>query len=45
MRICVAAEERFTSTPDKDVWAPAGLAYAFWKRHLEVFDEVVGIGT
>jgi len=43
MRLCVATEQRFTCTPDRHVWAPAGPAYAFWRRYLEVFDEVVVI--
>ena len=43
MRVCVTTEQRFACTPDKQVWAPAGPAYAFWSRYLEVFDEVLVI--
>src|SRR5947208_8471923 len=39
MRVCVTTEQRFACTPDKQVWAPAGPAYPFWSRYLEVFDQ------
>jgi glycosyltransferase involved in cell wall biosynthesis len=40
MRVCVATEQRFASTPDHKVWAPAGPAYEFLSRYLEVFDSL-----
>jgi glycosyltransferase involved in cell wall biosynthesis len=43
MRVCVTTEQRFACTPDKQVWTPAGPAYEFWSRYLEVFDEVLVI--
>jgi glycosyltransferase involved in cell wall biosynthesis len=40
MRVCVALEERFAGTPDGTVWTVGPMAYAFWQRYLDVFDEV-----
>lgn len=41
MRVLVSLEHRFTQTPDGAVWTSTVNAYSFWKRYLDVFDEVV----
>lgn len=40
MRVCVSTEQRFERTPDGEVWVSAGPAYSFWRRYLDVFEEV-----
>ncbi len=40
MRVSVALEQRFMSTPDGKVWTRSSFGYDFWQRYLDVFDEV-----
>jgi glycosyltransferase involved in cell wall biosynthesis len=40
MNLVVSLEHRFKSTPDGEVWTQAGFGYSFWKRYLDVFDQV-----
>ncbi len=40
MKVLVTTEERFTRTPDGQVWSVGSGAYSFWKRYLDVFEEV-----
>src|SRR5579859_3820411 len=39
MRVCVSIEERFLRTADGQVWTRY-IPYSFWKRYLDVFDQV-----
>jgi glycosyltransferase involved in cell wall biosynthesis len=41
MNATVALEFRFDRTPDGAIWTQLTYAYPFWKRYLEVFDEVI----
>jgi glycosyltransferase involved in cell wall biosynthesis len=41
MRLVVALEHRFDSTPDGVVWTPDLFAQSFWTRYLEVFGHVL----
>ncbi len=40
MRVLVATESRFDRTPDGVHWNVAWAKYEFWRRYLDVFDEV-----
>ena len=40
MRLVLALEHRFDSTPDGVVWTPGTFAHSFWTRYLEVFGQV-----
>jgi glycosyltransferase involved in cell wall biosynthesis len=40
MRVLVAIDHRFDSTPDGAVWTQTMFAPSYWKRYLEVFDGV-----
>jgi glycosyltransferase involved in cell wall biosynthesis len=40
MRVCVALEERFDGTADGRVWTYGPMAYSFWQRYLDVFEQV-----
>jgi glycosyltransferase involved in cell wall biosynthesis len=40
MKVCVALEQRFVGLPDGSIWTQAHGAWAFWRRYLDVFDEV-----
>lgn len=40
MRVIVVMESRFERTPDGAVWSTDWVNYSFWKRYLDVFDEV-----
>ncbi|MBN3960626.1 glycosyltransferase family 4 protein [Nostoc sp. NMS8] len=40
MKLVIALEHRFSSTPDGKVWTQTTFPYAFWQRYLEVFDHV-----
>ncbi len=40
MKLVIALEHRFSSTPDGKVWTQTTFPYAFWQRYLEVFDQV-----
>jgi glycosyltransferase involved in cell wall biosynthesis len=44
MRLLVSLEARFVRCPDGSVWANANFGSHFWKRYLEVFDEVIVLG-
>lgn len=41
MRVLVALEHHFRRGPDSHIYAPGPANYAFWRRYLEVFEEVV----
>ena len=41
MKVIVALEHRFASTPDGAVWTESQFPSSFWKRYLEVFDQVI----
>lgn len=41
MRVMVALEDRFFKSPDGNVYSNTITDYNFWKRYLQVFDEVV----
>lgn len=41
MKIMVAADDHFTQGPDGVYATYAGVHYAFWRRYLDVFDEVL----
>ena len=41
MRVMVALEDRFFRTQDGSVYSNTTCGYEFWKRYLQVFDEVV----
>jgi len=43
MKVVVALEARFDRTPDGAIWILVGFAYPFWKRYLDVFDEVCAV--
>lgn len=43
MKVVVALEPRFDRTPDGAIWTLVGFAYPFWKRYLDVFDEVCAV--
>ena len=38
--ILVNVEQRFVRTPDGTVWTDGAFPYSFWRRYLEVFDDV-----
>ena len=40
MKVIVALEHRFTSTPDGAIWTESQFPHSFWLRYLEVFDQV-----
>jgi len=40
MKVVIALEARFDRTPDGAIWTLVGFAYSFWKRYLDVFDQV-----
>lgn len=40
MNVLVSLEERFQRTPDRKIWSTVAASYSFWKRYLDVFDEV-----
>jgi glycosyltransferase involved in cell wall biosynthesis len=40
MQVLIALEARFDRTPDGHVWSPGWAHYDFFKRYLDVFDEV-----
>ena len=40
MRVCVALEHRFHRLPDGSVWTQSQYGMSFWRRYLDVFDEV-----
>jgi glycosyltransferase involved in cell wall biosynthesis len=40
MRVLVAIDHRFDSTPDGAVWTQTMFTPSYWRRYLEVFDEV-----
>ena len=40
MKVCVVIECRFLRSPDGRIWQQAQFSYNFWRRYLEVFDEV-----
>ena len=45
MNILVNTSTRFSRTPDGRFWAPAeSQAYEYWRRFLDVFDEVTVLG-
>jgi glycosyltransferase involved in cell wall biosynthesis len=44
MRVVVNSEERFSRTPDGKVWSAGAGAYSFWRRYLDVFDQVRVLG-
>jgi len=43
MRLAVAVEYRFDRTPDGAVWSETMYTYAFWRRYLEVYEQVLVI--
>lgn len=40
MRVTVTLEYRFSRLPDGSFWTATTFPYRFWRRYLEVFDEV-----
>jgi glycosyltransferase involved in cell wall biosynthesis len=40
MRVCVALENRFRRLPDGSVWTQVQFDASFWRRYLEVFDDL-----
>lgn len=40
MRLTVVLEARYGRTPNGAIWSHSGMAYSFWRRYLEVFEEV-----
>lgn len=40
MKVFVTIEVRFDRTPDGAVWSSSWADYAFWRRYLDVFEEV-----
>lgn len=40
MRILIDVDGRYDRTPDGAVWVKSGCLYDYWRRYLEVFDEV-----
>ena len=40
MKVIVALEHRFVSTPDGTIWTESQFPHSFWMRYLEVFDQV-----
>ena len=40
MNLIIALEHRFVTTPDGAVWTKSQFPHSFWKRYLEVFDQV-----
>ena len=44
MNVLVSLEERFQRTPDGKIWSTGAAAYSFWRRYLDVFDEVRVVG-
>ena len=41
MRVVVGVDSRFLAMPDGGIVTPTVLAYSFWKRYLEIFEEVI----
>ena len=41
MQILVSTEQRYFQIPDGTYWSPGGHSYGFWRRYVEVFDEVL----
>lgn len=41
MRVLVSSEHRFRRTSDGAVWTQTAYRYEFWRRYLEVFDDVL----
>ncbi len=41
MRVAVTLESHFFRTPDKKIWNGGTFDYNFWKRYLDVFDDVL----
>lgn len=41
MRVVVALENRFVKTKNGDIYSTTVCDYSFWRRYLQVFDEVV----
>ena len=39
MRVSVVSEQVFSQTPDGQIWS-VGVAESFWKRYLDVFDQL-----
>ncbi len=40
MQLTISLDHRFLRTPDGSVWTVTTNPYAFWRRYLDVFDEV-----
>jgi glycosyltransferase involved in cell wall biosynthesis len=40
MNLVVTLEQRFDCTPDGAVWTQTNFAYPFWRRYLDVFEQV-----
>ncbi len=40
MNVVIALEHRYEGTPDGQVWTSGVMAYSFWRRYLDDFDEV-----
>lgn len=40
MRLCITSELRLERTPDGAVWTTSAQPYPFWRRYLDIFDEV-----
>jgi len=40
MTVFVSLEERFARTADGQVWSGSTFSHSFWKRYLDVFDQV-----
>lgn len=40
VRLLVSTEQRYEIAPDGSYWSQGGLTYDFWRRYLDVFDEV-----
>lgn len=40
MRLIVTTEHRFLRLPDGSTWTDGSFPHSFWRRYLEVFDEV-----
>lgn len=41
MEVVVSLEQRFHRTPDGVVWTDGQFPYEFWRRYLQVFDQVL----
>jgi len=44
MNVLISVEERFHRTPDGKIWSAGAASYSFWKRYLDVFEEVRVLG-